>query len=517
MSFQRIPGSPARYRGDLPDIPEGEILVHLIFHARDFPFERYCRYAHLQPGAELRTFANLEFSSVPPGRRVGPWPGWRDIPAMPEAVLWRGSESRQVRFQFWGDEEVNGHLRGICQLPPTPDSEVAVEIQDPRLSPVSAELYLTSRPRAVPLPTTLQRDLLNQHPRLLVSPADLPVLKQKRSGSGAPAWSAVQRLLHSWDMPPSLTAGCRTPSGQELLRGEDKVFVASLINLVDPTPENTRRARESFLAYLVQTKAPGFEPLRIDTQAGETLFILCVGFDWLFDHLSAAEREQAREWLFAVADRCWSYLGYERRDYAQAHFLGCALGLLAFAFLFWEEHPRAEEWVEYLAGVLQVVLTMFPADGFFPHGINLWIYEYGFLLRWMEIFRVCAGRDLWSVSPHWPNASRFRMLVTSGDGLLALTFGDPQYRVTGDAWLHYLIGARTGSTAAFALGEMLAGVSHEGVDFRASPPRRRVYEFLYREEVETTPREQPPVASFSDGGHVCVRSRDSLMCFRAGP
>jgi hypothetical protein len=286
---------------------------------------------------------------------------------------------------------------------------------------------------------------------------------------------------------------------------------------VDPTPESTRRARESFLAYLAQTKAPGFEPLRIDTQAGETLFILCVGFDWLFDHLSAEEREHAREWLFVVADRCWSYLGYERRDYAQAHFLGCALGLLAFAFLFWEEHPRSEEWAEYLAGVLQVVLTMLPADGFFPHGINLWIYEYGFLLRWMEIFRVCAGRDLWSVSPHWPNASRFRMSVTSSDGLLGLTFGDPQYRVTGDAWLHYLIGARTGSVEALALGEMLAGVSHEGVDFRASPPRRRVYEFLYREETRTTPREQPPVASFSDGGHISVRSMDSLICFRAGP
>ncbi|MGB6120816.1 MAG: hypothetical protein WBG80_02820, partial [Bacteroidota bacterium] len=435
MSFRRIAGSPARYRGDLPDIPEGETLVHLIFDAREFPVQPYCRYAKLRPGAELRTFANLEFSSVSPGRRVGPWPGWRDIPTMPEALLRRGSESREVRFQFWGDEERSGHLRGICQLPPASDPEVAVEIQDPRLMPISAELYSISCPRVVPLPTKLQRHLIDQHPRLLVSPADLPLLRQKRSGSGAAAWHALQRLLHSWDMPPSLRPGSRTPSGPELLRGEDKVLVASLINLVHPTPENTGRARESFLAYLVQTQAPDYEPLRIDTQAGETLFILCVGFDWLFDHLSAEEREQAREWLFAVADRCWSYLGYERRDYAQAHFLGCALGVLAFSFIFWEEHPRSEEWAEYFAGVLQVVLAMLPADGFYPHGINLWIYEYGFLLRWMEILRVCAGRDLWSVSPHWLNASRFRMSVTSGDGLLAPTFGDPQYRVSGDAWL----------------------------------------------------------------------------------
>jgi hypothetical protein len=435
---------------------------------------------------------------------------------MPEAVLRRGSESRQIRFQFWGDEQESGHLRGICQLPPAGDHEVEVEIQDLNLTPVAAELYLTSRPRAVPLPAKLQRHLVDQHPRLLVSPGDLPGLRQKRRGSGAPAWSAIQGLLPSWDKPPFLTAGSRTPSGPELFRGEDRVLVAALIHLVEPTPENMRRARESFLGYLAETRAPDYEPLRIDTQAGETLFILCVGFDWLYDCLSAEERERARHWLFVVAERCWSYLGYERRDYAQAHFLGCALGLLAFAFLFWEEHPRSEEWATYFAGVLQVVLAMLPADGFYPHGINLWIYEYGFLLRWMEIFRVCAGRDLWSASGHWANASRFRTSVTSGDGLLGLTFGDPQYRVAGDAWLHHLIGARTDSTAAFAAGEMLTDVSHEGVDFRASPPRRRVYEFLYREEPGTTPREEPPVVSFADGGHVCVRSRDSLICFRAG-
>ena len=436
---------------------------------------------------------------------------------MPEVLLRRGSEAEKIRFQFWGDEERREHLRGLSALPQTSDREIALEIQDPHLSPISADLYSVSRPRVLPLTVTLRPHLADQHPRLLVSPAEVPLLRKKRNGSGAPAWRALDHLLASWDLSHSLTPEAKNFPGPERLSGEDRVLVASLLHLVDPTSENRERARKSYLDYLAQTKAPQFEPLRIDTQAGETLFILCVGFDWLHDDFSPEEREGIRDWLFRVADTCWSHLGYERRDYAQAHFLGCSLGLLAFAFLFWETHPRSREWAEYLAGVLQVIQMMLPADGFYPHGINLWIYEYGFLLRWLELFRLCAGHDLWSVSPHWKQASRFRMSVTSSDNLLGLTFGDPQYRVGGDAWLHHLIGARTGSHEASALGDRLAGASHEGVDFRASPPRRRVYEFLYREEARPTPEEEPAVTSFSDGGQITVRSGDSLFCFRSGP
>ncbi len=216
--------------------------------------------------------------------------------------------------------------------------------------------------------------------------------------------------------------------------------------------------------------------------------------------MTADERERARKRLWEVADICWDHLGYERHDYGQAHFLGCGLGILAFSFLFWESHPRAKEWASYLRGTFQRVMRMLPQDGFFPHGVNLWIYEYGFLLRWLELFRVCAGEDLWGSTDHWRNASLFRACTTSPDFLYGITIGDPQYRVGGDAWCHYLIAARTGSDEAQWLAEQLADGPHAGVDFRHIPPRRRVYEFLYYDASigseravaeDTTGRERP--------------------------
>jgi hypothetical protein len=503
-------------RAALPALPEGEILLDLLFQASDYPFSRHCRYARLDTGARRRTFANMVFSADPPGERVGPWPGWRGIPDMPGAVLHRGELRAEVRFQFWGEEERSGHLRGVCILPEGPEGWITVDSGHQALIPHSAEIYRTTRPRPAPLGVELRPELHKTHPRLLLCPADLPALRAAKSRSQA--WAEICRLLPEWDLPAELTPESKTLRGPERFRTEDKVLIGALLALIDPTAENLQRALRAFREYLSETAAPDYEPLQIDTQSGETLFILAVGYDWLCEHLTPTEQVRAREWLFAVAERCWSFLGYRRRDYAQAHYLGCALGVLAFAFLFWEEHPRAREWVQYFAGVLDVVCGMLPEDGFYPHGINLWIYEYGFLLRWLELYRVCAGRDLWERSDHWRNASRFRASVTSPDGTLALTFGDPQYRVSGDAWMHFLIGSRTGDAHASALGDFLSGVSHEGVDFRATPPRRRVYEFLYSAPARNhAPAESLPCEIFPDGGQISIRTPDVLFCFRGGP
>jgi hypothetical protein len=192
---------------------------------------------------------------------------------------------------------------------------------------------------------------------------------------------------------------------------------------------------------------------------------------------------------------------------------------LSFACVFREEHPQAGAWLEECRGALDTIMTMLPGDGFHPHGANMWIYEYGFLLRWLEIFRVCAGEDLWD-HPHWKNASAFRAATLSPDSLYGVTFGDPQFRVGGDAWCHYLIAARTRSPHAMQTANALVDGPHAGVDFRSVPPRRRVYEFLYFDPSVLPEAMRPDVQHFADGGQITVRTGsegDGLFTFRAGP
>ena len=52
--------------------------------------------------------------------------------------------------------------------------------------------------------------------------------------------------------------------------------------------------------------------------------------------MTPRERTRAKGRLWEVAEICRKHLDPARRDYAQAHYLGCGLGLLAFAFLFWD-------------------------------------------------------------------------------------------------------------------------------------------------------------------------------------
>ena len=524
--FERV--GAARFRGSLKDVEKGAYTIQLDFDGTDYPFELHCRYMRHKDGAAPYTFPNMEFADAPPGVCVGPWPGWRGIPEMPvvKLELFDGSITGRtvpVRFQFWGDELDCRRVRGIVEVEVEGDFSCNVVPTDGRLVPVSAELFQSSRFLVEPVPVSLQSELVDTYPRLLFTGVELARMIEQKETTHRPIWSKLIDLFGSWHLSPDKTPESKAVAGPERLFGEDRVVLTAFRALLDPSVENIEFARSAFFEYIELTERDDFEPLRIDTQSGETLFTLCIGFDWLHSFLEIDERERARRRLFEVADVCWGHLGYERNDYGQAHFLGCGMGLLAFSFLFWEAHPRAREWASYLRGTFQRVLDMLPDDGFYPHGINLWIYEYGFLLRWLELFRVCAGDDLWHTSDHWRNASDFRAFATSPDLLHGVTIGDPQYRVGGDSWCHYLIAARTGSREAQWLAERLADGPHAGVDFRHIPPRRRVYEFIYHDPAVSARDVVAKSRNFEDGGQVFIRSpwkdgsTGSLFTFRSGP
>ena len=491
----------------------------ILFKGSDYPFEKHYRFArHSAPEAPY-TFSHMEFAEDPPGLRVGPWPGWRGIPPFPCVTLRSGGNSAPVAMMPWGDELEHREIRGVALLRLTPGAALECVSGDARLLPVYADVYAGGQPHVDPIPVSLLPEIASAHPRLLITREEIPALREKAGGSERGSWGRILQLLEGSGLPWKVTPESKIPPGPERAGNQDRSFLSAFAALIDPTPRRLSAARESFFAYMKETQQPGYEPLGIDTQAGETLFVLSACYDWLYGEWTTGEREDIRDWLEHVADVCWSHLGYERRDYGQAHYLGCGLGLLAYSFLFWDEHPRAREWAGHCRGVLETVIRMIPADGFYPHGINLWVYEYGFLLRWLELFRVCTGTDLWHPVDRWRNSSAFRGAATSPDGLYGATFGDPQYRVGGDSWCHYLIAARTRSPGAQWLGERLCEIVPAGVDFRNAPPRRRVYEFLFHDSSVVPEHPVDRIRVFRDGGQVFARGKgkhDALFTFRSG-
>ncbi len=511
--------------GRMPDLIPGRYGFHLLMDISAYPLAEHLCYMRLKdrPASadDPRCFSDMFFAPEPPGIPVGPWPGWRGIPEMPAVRMRAGSRIYAGRYNFWGDEFETGHCRVFFLIEiERHGEEYTLEWADERLRPVSLSLYPSAKRPAVAMPLELRPNLTTVHPRLLFSEADLPDLQRRKEGSHAAIWAEIKALLNNARLAFSVTAQSKLPDGPEALHEMDRVILSAFSVLMQPDPQSAAEAVKAFSAYLRLAAADDYEPMSIDTQAGECLFTLCLGYDWIHPWLPAAERERVEKELFRLAEKVWLHLGYEREDYSQAHFLGCSHGLLAFSLLFWREHPRAQEWAAYLAGAFKVLMEQMPEDGFYGHGINLWIYEHAFMMRYLELLKQGCALDFWQNTPYWRQSSEFRRASLSPDGRLGITFGDPQYRVAGDAWIHYLIARRTGSSAAQALAQRLAEGETAGVDFRNAPARRRVWEFLYFDPRVQEAEPHDPVVFFQDGGQVFLRRRntgsETLITCRSG-
>jgi len=329
--------------------------------------ERYCRYARIRNSDTPPTFLNTDYAVEPPGWRVGPWPGWRGIPELPQLTLQTGGQAVPGKYYFLGDEEITGELRVLFPCETGLGERLKLSIADDALRPVRGQVLDSLPAQADPVPVRLREELHGVHPRLVVVERDLVALRQDIRGPKAADWRRLLKLVReSWGLAYTTTPEGKVVSGPERLTGADRVMISALMALVRPTPARVSRATHTYMAYLRDTARPNFEPLGIDTQSGEVLYVLCVGYDWLHVHLTPAQRRRARAHLGRVAAVARRHLDPRRRDYAQAHYLGCGMGLLAYAFLFWEEDPPARAWAAELRGAFARVLHMLPPDGFFP-------------------------------------------------------------------------------------------------------------------------------------------------------
>jgi hypothetical protein len=508
------------------NLPPGNYGVHIIFDIRDYPIEHhlcYMRSSSDQPLDKLPflRFSDMTFSRKPSGMAVGPWPGWRGVPDMPDVRLTINDKISVCRFNFWGDERKRHILRCIAYIDLSGTGEITLSWEDARFRPISAEFYPCPSKRIASIPTELPDKQSKAYPRLLFSEDHIESLRKRQFHSHRHIWDKITSLIeddraHDFKVTPQ----SKTPQGPERLSLQDRAVLSSFHALISHDDVSIRRGIDSYKRLLAAALEPDDEPMTIDTQAGETLYSICVCHDWLHNYLSASERSEIERSVFKVADRVWQFLDNDRNDYAQAHFLGCSHGLLAFAFLFANKHEKALEWISWLRGAFEYVLKMLPDDGYYPHGINLWIYEHAFLYRYLEMFRRNADIDYWNASAYWENASLFRQVSLSPDIAHGITFGDPQFHVGGDAWMHYLIAAHTGSASAQNLGDLLRDRPTEGIDFRSVTPRRRVWEYIYYDPDIPNHGADLRKTWFDDGGQLFIRdevdSDEALITFRSG-
>jgi hypothetical protein len=504
-----------KYKISLGICRSGSHKIRFSFRMREGFLDKYYLYMQHTNRRTKYSFPNMIFKKEPPGVKFGPWPGWRFVPEMPELNLSISDVIIRPKFYFTGDETQTGKINAYSDLEigqNKMDILLTIDSNDIELDEV--ELFSSNNIKISNKKVVINENLLTEHPRLLFSSSDLPEYRMRLNSK---SWIEIVSLFDNWLLIWKTTPEVRTIDGKERLNILDKIILAAFHALITEENKSINRAKKIFRDFIKISSFAGYEPMKIDTQIGICLFYMCLAYDWMYIYLAENEKIEFKRHLDFYRDKLLKYLNPGRTDFAQAHFLGCVSGLLAYSFLFYDEYKESRKNTEFIANAFFTAMKMFPDDGSYPHGINLWIYEYTFLVRITELLYRFTNINLWDRKEFWKNSSLFRNYSTSPDKLYGITFGDPQYRVCGDAWIHYLISERINDNNAKKYASEIKAIDTSGVDHRNVMPSRRIFEFIYSNEKTSRSKSVINEAKyFKDTGQIFIKSKDFLFTTKCG-
>ncbi len=515
LYFKKDLQNGGKYKISFDNCRTGSYKIRFSFMMKIDFLDKYCLIMSRSSSRAKYSFPNMDFNTEPGGIPFGPWPGWRSMPEMPELTLSTSKSSIKPKFYFTGDEKSSGLINAHASF--TIDQKeknifLVVGTSDIQLAKV--ELFQSKNIKVSNEKIIIKEKLLLNHPNLLFSSEELSELKSRTESK---SWRSIESLFCNWKLAWKITPEVRTLEGKERLNILDKIVLSAFHALITEESNSIRRAKKTFRHFIKISSAPDYEPMHIDTQIGICLFYMCLVYDWMYIYLSEEEKIEFKKHLDFCRDKLVKYLIPERNDFAQAHFLGCVSGLLAYSLLFYNECRESKRNIEFIANAFITAMKMFPDDGSYPHGINLWIYEYTFIIRITELLYRFTNKNYWRRKEFWKNSSLFRNYATSPDKLYGITFGDPQFRVCGDAFLHYLISERINDPVAGKFASDILDINTSGVDHRSVMPSRRIFEFIY--SASKTKKCKLPLKNvkyFHDTGQIFIKEKDFLFTTKCG-
>lgn len=153
---------------------------------------------------------------------------------------------------------------------------------------------------------------------------------------------------------------------------------------------------------------------------GEMVMAVAIGYDWLYDYLSADERRAACE---AIVSK--GFVPADNEDYAGFYNLAnnwnqvCCSGLLYGALATYEEHPEmADELIDLYVKSVPFALACYAPDGGYPEGFNYWGYGTSFQVMMIAALESALGTDYGLCSSEgFLETSSFVQFMTAPSGM----------------------------------------------------------------------------------------------------
>ena len=225
-------------------------------------------------------------------------------------------------------------------------------------------------------------------PRLFVNRARLDRLKRKISGSHSELWKMVRENAGSLvgRMPPS-----KYDNQGEMRTAGRGIPWQALVWLVAGEPAYRDSAKRWMLRIC---EYPRWEDNN-SLAAGECLFGVAIGYDWLHDQMDQGERRLVRDKLVLQAEAMLNAPPVHHDRWLANHNHVEHLGLAAAGFALRGEVPRAEAWIRQAHAVFRKALEFSGPDGGSTEGHQYWAYSAESILRYAELARDLLKEDLY--------------------------------------------------------------------------------------------------------------------------
>lgn len=282
----------------------------------------------------------------------------------------------------------------------------------------------------------IREQLPAKHPRLMVRPEELPMLREARLGSQKARWEEIVKSAEDYlklpliEEPPAWTGG--EWNAEEWRRNYTRAIRAAEISetlafcyMLSGERRYGEGARK-WLLHIATWNPAGSTSMDVNDEAGmPILHVASRAYDWAFDALSREDRstmrkifrfrgEEAYHWLH---DQPFEQKAYNSHGGRMWHFLGEA------AIAYYGEIPEAAKWLDY---ALTIFWGWYPSygdeDGGWAQGYAYWASYVNRSTWWLDAL-LAALRIDGTAKPFYRNVGLFPLYVAPPKGAL-VGFGD---------------------------------------------------------------------------------------------
>ncbi len=274
-----------------------------------------------------------------------------------------------------------------------------------KVSPITR--FLISEKSKKFLVPSVPDKLKSVHPYLMVNPTILQRLRNEITNSKQNTWIELTTWLYTTSLqyqpeePPVFKDGVwdyetwRTIDNKAGA-AQTNILQSALIYMVSHDTVAAENARRVMLD-VARWKVDGSTGINsVDHAAQGLLYSMSLGYDWLNDYLSDADKKVVRECIRQRADLMYKFLNPLRSDPANNHpwFCTSALGIGGLAL--YNEVPEAKDWVDYAVQLYcGQYLSLGGPDGEWHEGIAYWSYTLFFVFQFTDSLYEATGVDLY--------------------------------------------------------------------------------------------------------------------------